>query len=112
MQRINKKLISKLCIGGITRSEITSLKKELYDLDASNLLNYISVCQSKLSELDDKIREVWQLEREANLLLIGLSAKLQEGYSLRNSYNDGYEDGKNGRFEKKANHPDKIIDKE
>ena len=63
-------------------------------------------------ELECKRRELWDLERTVELFAIGVKAKEQEGYSLRNAYNDGYKDGKNGRFERKSEHPDILKDGE
>jgi|GEM_PF-4853164 len=97
--------IKKLQISSQTKDDIEELMLYLYNLNAPELYQQIGVCQESLRSLYNLIKQRWTIERELELMLIGLQTKTKEGYSSRNAYNNGYKDGKNGRFERKEKHP-------
>lgn len=64
----------------------------------------------KYREREELEKKLMWLSDELECAAIACKAKMQEGYSFRNSYNDGYKDGVAGKHERKGKHPTIIKD--
>lgn len=61
-----------------------------------------------MAEVEAIERQLDRAKRQAEYTCIAMKVKRQEGYSLRNAYNDGYQDGLQKKFERKDKHPTNI----